>query len=135
MWPPFFFGAIPTYGVLPYAMISVSTQYVPSQIAFGFFYRVFVLIIRSLSFSDSLESSSNHSCSDTPGLTSATTNFCHNFSQLSLVVAMCMVATAHAYYNVQYGRILHSCSMKHYILPHLCIPGNRGGLMVIFPSP
>ena len=21
MWPPFFFGAIPTYGVLPYAMI------------------------------------------------------------------------------------------------------------------
>ena len=23
MWPPFFFGAIPTYGVLPYAMIYV----------------------------------------------------------------------------------------------------------------
>ena len=22
MWPPFFFGAIPTYGVLPYAMIA-----------------------------------------------------------------------------------------------------------------
>ena len=21
MWPPFFFGTIPTYGVLPYAMI------------------------------------------------------------------------------------------------------------------
>ena len=24
MWPPFFFGVIPTYGVLPYAMISQS---------------------------------------------------------------------------------------------------------------
>ena len=30
------------------------------------------------------------------------------FSQLPLVVA-----TAHAYYNVQYGRILHSSSMEH----------------------
>ena len=43
-------------------------QYVPSQIAFGFLYRVFVLFICSSLFSDSLESSSNHSCSDTPGL-------------------------------------------------------------------
>ena len=26
MWPPFFFGAIPTYGVLPYAMIIMRTR-------------------------------------------------------------------------------------------------------------
>ena len=32
---------------------------------------------------------------------------------------MCMVATAHAYYNVQHGRILHSCSMEHYYYAHL----------------
>ena len=44
---------------------------VPSQIAFGFLCRVFVLFIRSLSFSDSLESSSNHSCSETLLPTSA----------------------------------------------------------------
>ena len=45
-----------------------NTCKVASQIAFGFLYRAFVLFIRSSSFSDSLESSSNHSCSDTPGL-------------------------------------------------------------------
>ena len=49
-------------------IISVSTQYVPSQIAFGFLYRVFILFIRSSLFSDSFKSLSNHSCSDTPGL-------------------------------------------------------------------
>ena len=27
MWPPFFFGVIPTYGVLPYAMIYVEDFY------------------------------------------------------------------------------------------------------------
>ena len=27
MWPPFFFGAIPTYGVLPYAMIYMVRTY------------------------------------------------------------------------------------------------------------
>ena len=42
-----------------------------SQIAFGFSYHVFVLFIRSSSFSDSLESSSNHSCSKTLLPTSA----------------------------------------------------------------
>ena len=51
--------------------------------------------------------------------TSATTNFSHNFSQLSLVVVMCMVATADACYNVQYGRMLQSCSMEHYYYAHL----------------
>ena len=45
-----------------------NTCKVASQIAFGFLYCVFVLFIHSSSFSDSLESSSNHSCSDTPGL-------------------------------------------------------------------
>ena len=71
-----------------------------------FSFCLFVLFICSSSFSDSLESSSNHSCIDTP-----TTNFCRNFSHLTLVVAMHMVTTAHAYYIVQYGRILHSCTL------------------------
>ena len=35
------------------------------------------------------------------------------------MVAMRMVATVHAYYNVQYGRILHSCSMEHLYYAHL----------------
>ena len=26
MWPPFFFGVIPTYGVLPYAMIYIGAR-------------------------------------------------------------------------------------------------------------
>ena len=46
-------------------------KFVPSQIAFGFLYRVFVLFACSSSCCDSLltlESSSNHSCSDTPEL-------------------------------------------------------------------
>ena len=40
-------------------------QYVPLQITFSFLYRVFILLIRSSLFSDSLESSSNHLCSNT----------------------------------------------------------------------
>ena len=39
--------------------------------------------------------------------------------ELLLVVAMRMVATAHVYYNVQYGRILHSCSMENLYYAHL----------------
>ena len=31
MWPPFFFGAIPTYGVLPYAMISFTSISAPTE--------------------------------------------------------------------------------------------------------
>ena len=89
-------------------IISVSTQYLCTfadhfWFSLPCFRSVFRSVFRSSSFSDSLESSSNHSCSDTPGLlvllpTSA--------SPLSLVVAMRMVATAHAYYNVQYRRII-----------------------------
>ena len=93
-------------------IISVSMQYVPSQIAFGFLYCVFVLFIRSSLFSDSFKSLSNHSCSDTPGLLVLLPTLAIIFSQLSLVVTIRMVATVHAYYNVQYGRILHSCSVE-----------------------
>ena len=31
MWPPFFFGVIPTYGVLPYAMIMYGDAYSTSS--------------------------------------------------------------------------------------------------------
>ena len=35
------------------------------------------------------------------------------------MVAMRMFATVHVYYNVQYRRILHSCSMEHLYYAHL----------------
>ena len=90
---------------------SVSTQYVPSQIAFGLLYRVFVPFIRSSSFSNSLltlESSPNHSFSDTLGLLVLLPTSAIILASCRLWSLLRMRIT-----NVQYGRIFHSCSMKH----------------------
>ena len=100
--------------------ISVSTQYLTSEITFCLLYCVLIPFTRSLSFSDyRLYLRPTIHVATLLGYYSATTNFSHNFSQLPLVVAMRMVATAHAYYNMQYGRILHSCSMEHLYYAHL----------------
>ena len=75
--------------------------------------------------------SSNHSCSDTLGLlvllpTSgsaiilAAARGRYSLCTWSLLT-MHMVATVHAHYNVQYGRILHSCSMEHLYYAHINI--------------
>ena len=53
---------------------------------FWFSLPCFVLFIHSSLFTDSLESSSNHFCSDTPGLlVLLAINFSHNFGQLSFI--------------------------------------------------